>query len=94
MACKSFVDTFNGTYKNIFCFLCNTDTDMQHDTLYCVNIRQFGDSVASVNPPFLAMLDLDAVSRVLADSAIHCDIHTQFTDEKMVSWISFMKYYQ
>ena len=84
-ACKSFVDAFNQTYQNIFCYLCNSDTDVMPDQKECVVDSTDEHSVSSVNPPFLAILDLDSVSRELVTKAIECNVHTQFADEKLVS---------
>ena len=88
LACESFVDTFNLTYKNMFCYLCNSNTDLLPYQMNCVNVSLDESSVSSINPPFLAILDLDSVSRELAHTkTVNCDVHTQFTDEKFVSQI-------
>ena len=84
-ACQSFVDPFNLTFQNMFCYLCNSDTEIQPDRADCGNKTNDGDLVTSVNPPFLAVLDLDSVSRELVKATSKCNAHTQFADEKLVS---------
>ena len=94
-ACNSFIDPFNLTYKNVFCFLCNVDTSISVDLSQCqtYNGAQNKKSVTLVNVPFLAMLDLSAV--LMKQTSIHafqlkCNKHVQFADEKVVSTVLCM----
>ena len=84
-ACKFFVDVFNLTYQNMFCYLCNSDTDVMPDQKECVIASFDRHYVSAFNPPFLGILDLDSVSRELVKTTVECNVHTQFADEKLVS---------
>ena len=87
-ACHSFIDPYNFTYKNVFCFLCNEDNTVPVDLWQCQQMSTSNDtakeSVAAVNVPFRAMLDLSAVVMTQPAVQLQCNEHTQFTDEKMV----------
>ena len=91
-ACNSFIDPFNLTYRNVFCFLCNVDTSISVDLWQCQTLK-FNDTqdiaiVTTINVPFLAMLDLSAVAMrhtFFQTVQLQCNKHAQFTDEKVVS---------
>ena len=87
LACNSFIDPFNFTYKNVFCFLCNTDSKEPFDLWKCqtFDVHKRG-VVTNVNPPFLAMLDLSAVLKKRTNEHIQCNEHAQFRDDKMVRY--------
>ena len=84
LSCNSFQDTFNATYKNAFCYLCNTDKPILQDDQYCSSINTNINPVHAANPPFLALLDLGIISRTFASEELQCNILTQFKDIKMV----------
>ena len=85
-ACDSFVDPFNYTYKNFFCYLCNSRQRLDVDDSKC----SFDDpsQINDVSPPFFALLDIDMVKRLKDDSPkLGCDPIAQFEDHKLVSHI-------
>ena len=94
-ACNSFIDPFNLTYKNVFCFLCNVDTSISVDLSQCrtYNYTRNLKLANFANVPFLAMLDLSAV--LMKQTSIHavqlkCNKHVQFADAKVVSTVLCM----
>ena len=84
-ACNSFVDPYNYTYKNVFCYLCNTDDSDHVDQRHCPKIKMKLGSVSGYTPPFLAIMDLNAVSKYQTNENLQCNKATQFTDNKLVS---------
>lgn len=81
LACQSFVDPFNGTYQNYFCYVCNTD---QPKTPANWNCPHLGDQTAEITPPFIALISLDAVQQWREDKQLDCNIVNQFKDKKKV----------
>ena len=81
--CHSFVDPFNQTYANVFCYLCNTLMENQLEPSIC----QFPevDNLGDVSPPFSAILDLDVINSMAREDTLYCNKYTQFKDEKLVS---------
>ena len=84
-ACSSFLDPFNYTYRNYFCYLCNAGT-LPEDSWGCFIESVGGDY--NLNPPFLAILDIAAVKSELARDQLHCG-PDQFKDEIMVRKYKF-----
>ena len=83
MACNSFADPFNQTYKNYFCMLCNTRANLQisKDSKCDTDF----DKIISVSPPFFAILDVNLWKGLTGDTPkLNCDTKTQFEDTKMV----------
>ena len=78
IACDSFVDPFNNTYKNYFCYLCNTATLDGPENWSCP--RQYKE-IENKAPRFSAVLDLSAV---INQGNIICK-GTQFKDLNRVS---------
>ena len=86
IACDSFVDAFNMTYKNYFCWLCNTNGHLPKDRWKCRDPDM--GAGASINPPFVAILDLSAVKTKDENTEeLKCDEDNQFEDRKMVGII-------
>ena len=82
LACNAYVDVFNATYKNVFCFLCNTNEGCDN---FLVNKTTCDDPRGSFierTPLFSTMLNIG----VLEGSGLHdeCDGATYFYDEIMV----------
>lgn len=80
-ACISFLDPFNYTYRNYFCYLCNIAKTLPEDSWGCLIEGIGGDY--NLNPPFLAILDITAVESELARDHLHCG-PDQIKDEIMV----------
>ena len=84
-ACRSFIDPFNSTYMNYFCYVCNTEEEWSNETSICdakpLEMRN------DVTPPFSVVLSLDAIANMMQDTTLGCDAR-QFNDYKMVSQIS------
>ena len=83
-ACQIFVDPFNFTYKNVFCFLCNIDTRAPVSLSNCPRFNDSRGSVSPFNPPFLAIMNLGAILTEQANEQIQCKEKSQFTDNKLV----------
>ena len=82
-ACKSFVDPFNYTYRNYFCYVCNTDNPLPKKDWKC-ELRQ-GEG-GSFQPPFLAILDVSEIqTKTVNAPELVCDNETQYKDTKLVS---------
>ena len=86
IGCDAFVDPFNQTYKNLFCYLCNTDFDVElvpsliNGTCQEYELPPFTD----VSPPFFALLDINEIKTEQNSNEFSCD-KSQFKDDKMVS---------
>ena len=81
LACHSFTDPFNQTYRNYFCYLCNTDDPIQRDKRTCAthNSRQ-----SSLDAPFASTVTYDMVMQISTDLPLNCQPEKQFTDAKKV----------
>ena len=81
LACESFIDPFNLTYKNYFCYVCNVEEVEPWDSWTCPPLGGFN----SETPKFSAIIDAAfAKHGGLASDALNCET-TQFQDEKLVS---------
>ena len=80
-ACNSFIDPFNRTFKNYFCYLCNVERPIDIETHFC---RQGGDHINRVTPSFNAILDINKIRRWDNGDTLACDPGTQFEDYKLV----------
>ena len=84
-ACEAFKDPFNLTYKNYFCYLCNTATQPISELWQCE--KEFGE-IHDVTPAFFAILDVDALRKITDDVPdLSCEPKVQFEDFKMVRYI-------
>ena len=81
LACSSFTDPFNLTYKNYFCYVCNTEAPVQLDSMQC-NSR-FGD-LPLVKPLYKFTYDLEIINKINTGDLLRCDAETQFSDLKLV----------
>ena len=81
--CNSFLDPFNATYKNYFCYLCNVPEKemIPYENWKC---DPFADLLTDVSPPFSAILGLGMASDVDKEKKLVCQDHNQFEDYKMV----------
>ena len=83
IGCQSFVDPFNRTYQNYFCYVCNTGEPPAPDKWLCpwdvIHINE-------VTPPFIALINLDAIQRWKNDDELHCNMVNQFPDKREVSF--------
>lgn len=82
--CLSFIDPFNLTYMNYFCYLCNTAEPA--NPLICT-LPQV-DNIEDVAPPCSAIMSLDVINSMIQDTSLDCNINTQFEDNKLVGWLS------
>ena len=81
LACRSFVAPFNRTFQNYFCYVCNTDQPQAPEDLDCPGFR---DDVNKFLPPFIALINIDAVEQWRKDNQLDCNIVNQFQDMKQV----------
>ena len=81
LACQSFVAPFNRTYQNYFCYVCNTDQPQAPEDWHCPALR--GDDNKFL-PPFIALINIDAVQHWRKDNQLECNIVNQFQDKKKV----------
>ena len=83
LACQSFIDPFNLTYRNYFCYMCNIAELSPPESWWCQDGRDF---TLDTNPPFSALLDLNVINDMKKDEELHCDENTQFEDNKLVRY--------
>ena len=84
-ACAAFIDPFNSTYQNYFCYLCNSPTPpTQQSNWTCNNLPS---DITQVSPPFLAILDAsEATGHQEVEKEFTCSAD-QFTDMKKVNLV-------
>ena len=82
LACENYLDPFNVTYKNYFCYLCNTDQPLPRESWQCMDPIEDDHYVRAPN---YFLLSLDAVHTMINDEFLGCDASVQFPDLKMVS---------
>ena len=80
-ACESFVDPFNYTYRNYFCYLCNSRDIIPRDNWYCP-VPSLETQTPSQD--FTTTLHTIDVLRQKRNKETGCDLETQFMDYKMV----------
>ena len=81
IACNSFIDPFNRTYKNYFCYLCNVERPIDIDKHVC---RASEDNINRFTPSFNAVLDINTIKRWDSGDTLACDSGAQFEDYKLV----------
>ena len=81
MACKAFVDPFNITFMNYFCYLCNIDEPDEQSTWVCSTEK---DDFVDIFPPFTAIINLNHAKQPLENRLLDCADEKQFPDTKMV----------
>ena len=89
-ACQAFVDPFNSTYQNYFCYICNVHIPLNVDELWCSESFRAGHAsedfaFEDFAPPFSAILDLNKLRRWERNNVLNCEQNTQFEDYKLVS---------
>ena len=81
LACSAYIDVFIATYKNIFCYLCNTNSSYNSysmDVSTCDGAR----TVTERTPLFSTMLNMDALK--VTDPSNECNSATHFKDDILV----------
>ena len=91
LACNAFMDPFNFTYKNYFCYACNVRTPLTIDELWCTD-AWFDIDIGDFTPSFSAILNLDKIRRWENDEILNCDTARQFEDYKLVRIISLHQF--
>ena len=82
LACQSFIDPFNLTYKNYFCYLCNTDQLIPEENRTC---RAYTSAATEdIMPPFSAIINLKAIQPSTEKDLMNCNVIYQLQDKKMV----------
>ena len=79
-ACNSFMDPFNATYKNYFCYLCNVQEPAPPHNWHCLDPYARSTGPAAV---FTARFDIEALRKLSVRELICHDVD-QFADYKMV----------
>ena len=83
-ACAAFIDPFNSTYQNFFCYLCNSPSPPTHQSNWTCSGRS--SDITQVSPPFLAILDVsEATGYKEVEKALTCSAD-QFSDMKKVNY--------
>ena len=83
-ACDSFLDPFNLTYKNYFCYLCNRNASEETTPEYMKCKAK--EDMSEVTPPFSALMGVGDVFEDEQGEELNCDVLRQFTDDKMVRY--------
>ena len=81
-ACNSYIDPFNHTYKNYFCYLCNIADHKPKEQWTC-DIRNKTSGDINITPPFSAILDITVLDSEQNREPLTCK-DDQFPDDKMV----------
>ena len=81
-ACHSFIDSFNKTYKNYFCYLCNTDNPGLPEQWSCESARDQKDETLA--PGYYIKLSAEVIGGIENSRMLGCDPDTQFIDLKQV----------
>ena len=81
MACMAFVDPFNITFMNYFCYLCNVDEPEPETTWICTKEK---DDFSNILPPFTAIITLNYANQPVENNLLDCADENQFPDTKMV----------
>ena len=80
-ACNSYVDPFNQTYKNYFCYLCNDDSPILPQDWTCPEpLEESPDD----NAVFRASFNLDNIRQLEAEERLDCRRSDQYLDYKKV----------
>ena len=86
-ACDAFIDPFNHTYQNYFCFLCNSPT-LPTSNWSCLIDSQ---NIENISPPFFALLDIsEATGHEEEEKPLACNSN-QFSDLKKVTIVCTTK---
>ena len=88
-ACESYIDPFNNTYKNYFCYLCNIAEQLPIEQWDCVENNKSSGTI-NITPPFSAILDITVLESDMNRVSISCT-RNQFPDDKKVRLINTLK---
>ena len=80
LACRSYTDPFNSTYKNYHCYVCNVATPEPVIDWKCYAIQENNPGAET----FQVSFDLHGIRMLEATSRLNCDTSTQFVDYKKV----------
>ena len=80
-ACNSYVDPFNRTYKNYFCYLCNVKTRIPPQDWTCPEPQRGSPDDSAV---FRGTFFLDNIRRLEAEERLDCRGSDQYLDHKKV----------
>ena len=82
VACHAFTDPFNQTYRNYYCYLCNTDKPIPRDEWICAdpNTQQSRSEAA-----FTVTVTYYMILNMPVDKPLNCNVEAQFTDLKKVT---------
>ena len=81
-ACESFIDPFNLTYKNIFCYLCNIGNNTLTVNMSCPELTpKMGKN--DITPPFFGILDISIAKGETVGEDMRCE-RSQFVDKVTV----------
>ena len=81
LACNSFIDSYNRTYKNIYCYKCNQEKNSQNISKNAVCDSPIYENE---NPVFISSVDRDTVMGDNTIEKLQCGAE-QFYDQKSVS---------
>ena len=81
-ACNSFLDIFNRTYRNYFCYLCNTANPDPPEHWTCEAPRDQPDQSDAAR--YSVDLSVDLIEKIEDGVVLNCDPETQFVDLKKV----------
>ena len=84
-ACLAFIDPFNQTYQNVFCYLCNTDVTVTPQRSSDWSCNDPFDVEDDQGPLFSMRLRHEALERRKNFDQLKCDLTRQFPDYKSVS---------
>ena len=70
-ACHAFVDPFNLTYQNYFCYLCNSPVQLMPPTSWACSTSTL--NFIDLLPPFSVQLDVSAITGDQEDETLVCD---------------------
>ena len=82
-ACNVFVDPFNSTYKNYFCYVCNALEPIPHDSWRCMDTLNSEDYVF---PAFSFSATLDVLKQLKDDLLLECNT-TQYQDYRKAGFL-------
>ena len=77
-ACESFVDPFNSTYQNYFCYLCNSRQTTPRDSWFCPAPSQKSQNTGT-GPVYTTALEVEIFTKQ-RNKELGCDLETQFLD--------------
>lgn len=85
-ACDSFVDPFNSTYRNYFCYLCNSREVIPRESWNCPVPLQ---NDKTLRPVYTMTPDISLLTKQ-RNKDTDCDLKTQFLDYKKVKSMRFL----